>query len=231
MELESELRAVAAEIEWPQTPALRPELAPGRRLMRRGRAVAFAAAVVAAALVAVFAVPQSRGAILRFLGLGSVHVEFVERLPAAQERPLAAGLGPAISAAVAHGLLGRPPLEPPLAPAPALHAQGGIVSLLFLHAGEPVLLSEIAGGSTVIKKIAVTSTSVRWRSIANDPAIWIAGDRHVVVFPHAAPRLAGHVLVWQHGNLTLRLEGAQLTIRDALGLAEKIRAAAARDTA
>src|SRR5437763_8558030 len=102
MELESELRTLAAEIAWPQTPALRPELAPGRRLKRRGRAVAFAVAVVAAALVAVFAVPQSRGAILRFLGLGSVHVEFVERLPAAQERPLAAGLGPAISAAVAH---------------------------------------------------------------------------------------------------------------------------------
>jgi hypothetical protein len=30
------------------------------------------------------------------------------------------------------------------------------------------------------------------------------------------------VLVWQHRSLTLRLEGAHLTLRDALALAEKI---------
>ena len=143
MELESELRALAAEIEWPQTPALRPELAPRRRLMRRDRALVLAVAFVAAVLAAAFAVPQSRGAILRFLGLGAVHVEFVERLPAAQERPLTEGLGPTISKAVARDLLGRPPLLPPLAPAPALHAQDGVVSLLFLHEADPVLLSEI----------------------------------------------------------------------------------------
>jgi hypothetical protein len=58
--------------------------------------------------------------------------------------------------------------------------------------------------------------------VGNDPALWIAGDRHVVVFPHAAARLAGHVLVWQRGSLTLRLEGAHLTLRDALKLVETI---------
>src|SRR5947207_5311133 len=168
MELESELRALAAEIEWPQTPALRPELAPRRRLMRRDRALVLAVAFVAAALAAAFAVPQSRGAILRFLGLGAVHVEFVERLPAAQERPLTEGLGPTISKAVARDLLGRPPLLPPLAPAPALHAQDGIVSLLFLHEGNPVLLSEISSRSRLLKKIALPSTSVRWLRVGND---------------------------------------------------------------
>lgn len=223
MELESDLRALAAEIEWPQTPALRAELAPRRRLLGGDRRLVpvVAAALVAVALAAAFAVPQSRGTILRFLGLGAVHVEFVERLPAAQERPLAAGLGPTISAAVARDLLGRPPLLPPVAH--ALHAQGGIVSLLFLHDGDQVLLSEIGNhGSSLLKKIALTSTSVRWQSVGNDPALWIAGDRHVVVFPHAAPRLAGNVLVWQHGNLTLRLEGAHLSLRDALALAADI---------
>jgi len=221
MELESELRALAADIEWPQTPALRPELAPGRRLMRRDRALVLAVAFVAAALAAAFAVPQSRGAILRFLGLGAVHVEFVERLPAAQERPLTEGLGPTISKAVARDLLGRPPLLPPLAPPPTLHAQDGIVSLLFLHEGNPVLLSEISSRSRLLKKIALPSTSLRWLRVGNDPAIWI-GDRHVVVFPQAMPQLAGHVLVWQHGRLTLRLEGAHISLRDALILAEKI---------
>src|SRR5262245_44265085 len=140
MELESELRSLAAEIEWPQTPALRPELAPRPRLMRHHRSIALAIAVVAVALAAAFAVPQSRGAILRFFGLGAVHVEFVERLPDAQERPLDAGLGRTISTPAARKILGRPPLQPPLPAAPTLHARDGIVSLVFLHEGQPVLL-------------------------------------------------------------------------------------------
>jgi hypothetical protein len=224
MELESELRSLAAEIEWPRTPALRPELTPRRRLMWRGRplALALAVTVVALALAALFAVPQSRGAILRFFGLGAVHIEFVERLPAAQEQPLSARLGPAISIADARDLLGRPPLQPPFPPPPTLHARDGIVSVLFLHEGEPVLLSEIGSGGRLLKKIAGSNTSVQWQRVGDDAAIWMAGDRHVVVFPHAAPQLAGHVLVWQDGNLTLRLEGAHLTLRDALALAEKI---------
>ena len=224
MELDSELRALAAEIEWPATPLLRPELAPRRRSTRRGRplALAVAAAVVAVALATAFAVPQSRGAILRFLGFGAVHVEFVERLPDAQERPLSTGLGAATSAPIAHGLLGQPALEPPLTSAPTLHAQGTVVSLLFRHDGEPVLLSELRASGPVLKKIVLEGTSARWTRVGNDPALWIAGDRHVVMFPHAPPRLAGNVLVWQHGNVTLRLEGAHLTLGDALALAGKI---------
>jgi hypothetical protein len=190
--------------------------------MRRGRPVALAVTVVALAVAALFSVPQSRGAILRFFGLGAVHVEFVERLPAAQEQPLSARLGPAISIADARDLLGRPPLQPSLAPPPMLHAQDGVVSVLFLHEGEPVLLSEIGSGGRLLKKIAGSNTSVQWQRVGDDAGIWIAGDRHVVVFPHAAPQLAGHVLVWQPGNVTLRLEGADLTLRDALTLAEKI---------
>jgi hypothetical protein len=223
MELESELSALAAEIEWPQTPTLRPELAPRRRLVRPRRSVALAIAVVAVALAAAFAVPQSRGAILRLFGVGAVRVEFVDGLPAAQERPLAASLGPAVTAAVARDLLGRRPLLLPFAPAPTLHARDVIVSLLFLHEGEPVLLSEINSARTrLLKKIALTTTRARWVRVGNDPALWIAGDRHVVIFPQAVPRLAGNVLVWAHGDLTLRLEGAHLTLRDALTLAETI---------
>jgi len=86
-----------------------------------------------------------------------------------------------------------------------------------------VLLSELARrGIPTLKKVALASTNVRWVSVGNDPAILMAGGRHVVVFPHAAARLAGHVLIWQDGDLTLRLESAELTLRDALALAARI---------
>ena len=74
----------------------------------------------------------------------------------------------------------------------------------------------------MLKKVALAGASVRLERVGNDPAVWIAGGRHVVLFPHAAPRLAGNVLVWQHGALTLRVEGAHLSLRGALTLAEKI---------
>jgi hypothetical protein len=223
MDLELELRELAAAIAWPLTPGLRPELAPERRAMPRRGLVAIVIAVVAAAVGAAFAVPQSRGAILRFLDLGSVHVEFVDRLPPARERSLAADPGRPVSMATARDLLHEQPLQPSLRSAPTLHARDGVVSQLFLHDGEPVLLSEIGGsGGPVLKKIALAGTSVRWLTVAHGPAVWLTADRHVVVFPHATARLAGHVLVWQHGDLTLRLEGAHLSLRDALSLAGKI---------
>lgn len=222
MKPESELRALAAEIEWPQTPALRPELGPRRGLTWARRRLAAAVTVGAAvALAAVFAVPQSRGALLRFLGLEAVHVELVAHLPASEERSLSAGLGSPVTYAAARDLLGRPPLEPRLTPTPKLRARYGIVSTLFLHEGRPVLLGEIGGNEPVLKKIALTA-SVQSVKVGGDPGIWIAGDGHVVVFPHAAARLAGHVLVWQHGSLTLRLEGAHLRLRDALALAAQL---------
>ena len=51
-----------------------------------------------------FAVPQSRGAILRFFHLGADTIEFVDTLPPADERPLDAGLGAPVSLADARAL-------------------------------------------------------------------------------------------------------------------------------
>ena len=219
MELESELRALAAEIDWPQTPPLRVQFAPRRRGWRRPLLAAIAVAVVAA-----FAVPQSRGAILRFFGFGAVRVELVGTLPAAQERPLGSGVGRTVSPSAAQLLLGRAPLLPPLAsPPPPLHASDRIVSLLFAVRGAPVLLSEASTGSGVFLKEIAGAGTVHWVQIGSESALWLAGGEHVVVFPQAPPRLAGYVLVWQAGKLTLRLEGASLTLAQAETIAGKLR--------
>ena len=53
---------------------------------------------------------------------------------------------------------------------------------------------------------------------------WITGTGHVVTLPpSASPRLAGNVLLWQTGGLTLRLEGRGLTLARALQLAGSFR--------
>jgi hypothetical protein len=221
MNLEHELSALADEIAWPPTPSLRPALAPRRRDLRRP---ALAAAVAVVALTAAFAAPHSRGAILRFLHLGAASIHFVDTLPAAQEMTLASTLGPAVAEPDARRTLGGTLLLPPTSTTPPLHANRQVVSLFFLYRGRPVVLSEAYTGSAVfIKKLATSSTSADFVQVGANPGVWLSGAPHVVLFPGAPARLAGDVLVWRHGRLTLRLEGHDLTEADAIELARSLR--------
>jgi len=209
-DLERALREV--EVEWPATPdvASRLELAP----RRRRRALVVAAVALAAAVAAAFAVPQSRGAILRFFHLGGVTVVRVETLPPAEERPLAAGLGDPIDSPSAAIVLGSPflPLEHG-----TLYQQYAVVSTLL--AG-PVLLSEFRGNGVMKKFVA---TEVEYVEVAPGVrGIWFEGEKHVVAFPSAPPRLAGNVLVFATDALTFRLEAPGLTRAQAIELARTI---------
>jgi hypothetical protein len=219
MDLARELSALAAHVEWPETPALRLELAPRRRA-RRPLAVALAALLFAVAVA--FAVPQSRAALLRFFHLGAVTIQVVDRLPAAQERPLGADLGPVVSLARAkHVLPGL--LLPPLAAPPPLHTKGGAaIALVFELDGKPVLLSEYGYGAGFIKKIAGGATGIEPASVNGAMAFWLSGPQHDVFFPGTSPRLAGNVLVWERGAVTYRLEGT-LDKSAALRLARELR--------
>jgi hypothetical protein len=210
-----ELRTL--EVAWPETPEFRLDFAPRRRARWP-----LAVAVALAALAAAFAVPQSRGAILRFLDLGGVTIELVGRLPAAQERPLGADLGPVVTPAVAAAQLGRPLLLPDLHPLPPLHlAEARVVSLVFTYRGEPVLLSEFAfgGGQVILKKVAGAATRIE----PVPHGLWLEGGAHVFLFPGAPPRLTGNVLLVERGEITLRIEGKDLKKSDALRLAAGIR--------
>lgn len=221
MNLERELRAL--ELAWPRTPELRLEL--GARRRRSRRSLLIAVALLLAALAAAFAVPQSRGAILRFLHLGGVTIERVDQLPAAQERPLGAYLGELVTPAVAELALRHPLRAPAVEPLPPLHlAPGGVVSLVFVDQGQPVLLSEIGFSDVgILKKVISSSTSVVGQSVEGGPGFWITGPEHVFMFPGAPPRLAGNVLIWQAHGLTLRLEGRGLTKARAVELAGLLR--------
>jgi len=209
-------RALASlEIEWPETPAFELRApAPARR--RRLLAVAVAIVV---AVGSALGVPQSRGAILRFLHLGGVTVERVQTLPPARERALRASLGSPTTRAEARRLLGR---EFAAAGVP-LYRAGRVVSALL---SGNVLLSELATGNdpAILKKFVAGATAVEEIELApGTPALWMHGGRHVFVAPQLPARYAGNTLVWQRGRITYRLEGRTLTREAAVRLARTLR--------
>ena len=211
MNLESELRALA--VDWPETPRF--------ALAQRRRRWPLAVAIVAAAIAAAFAVPQSRGAILRFFHIGGATVRIVDRLPRAEERPLASGLGPVVTRARARTIVHL--LVPPLTPAPRLHrSQGNVISVVFRSDGQPVVLSEFAG-AYFLKKLALEGTGIEYVRVRGLEGAWLSGPKHVVVFPAATARLAGNVLIWADETTTYRLEGPKLTKLGALRIAASLR--------
>ena len=214
MDLERELRALP--IEWPAAPQLRP------LPERRRRRWAFVAAIALAAVAAAFAVPQSRGAILRFFHIGADKIQFVDTLPPAQQRSLDAGLGYPTTLARARVLVPTlllPPLGSPL----SLRANGTVVSMVFLSGGKPVLLSEVGGDGSFLKKLVGGQTHVTWMRVGAAYGVWLTGKPHVFFFPREPARLAGNTLVWQGNGTTYRLEAPGLTKQEALDLARSLR--------
>lgn len=223
MDLERELRAL--DVEWPPTPELR--LVLGEQPRRRSRRPLLAAIALALiALAVAFAVPQSRGAILRFLHLGGETIEFVDTLPPAEDRALDAQLGIDVTLAEARSLVPNL-LLPELDPPPRLHSAGKVVSLAFVHDGRQVLLSEVASGvnsEVFLKKLAGGETKVQWVEVhPNRYGVWLSGAPHVFFFPRTPPRLAGNTLVWVDHGTTYRLEGPHLSRDAAIELARSLR--------
>lgn len=225
-DLERDLAGLAAQVDWPGTPELRVQLeGRPRRSRRRMLALGIALALLAA-LGAALAVPTSRGAILRFFHLQGATVELVDTLPSAEERPLAAGLGPGLPRAEAERAVGFRMLLPPDVGDVVVHVQPHLASVVLAGPEEPVLLSELDSqeGGGFIKKVAGSGSRVEWVQIGDAMGIWIGGSQHIVTIPpEAPPRLAGNVLLWQRGSLTLRLEGAHLTRARALEIARSLR--------
>src|SRR4051812_20805851 len=124
MDLARELTLL--DVDWPETPELRLDLAPRRR---RWWIVAVALAAVLA-IAAAFAVPQSRGAVLRFSHRGAAPVGVVDPRPPAEQRPLGEGLGQVVSLPVAESFFAPPLLVPP-GPTPRLHNPfGNVVAMV-----------------------------------------------------------------------------------------------------
>lgn len=230
-EVEQALLTLGQELEFPAAPDL--ATAVGARLRGRPRRVRLLAVALGAVIVAfgiAMAVPQARSAILDLFHIGAATVERVDTLPAAQERPLAAGLGSPLSRNDAERraqLRARlPDLKGP--PPSRFYARPGLIATLLRYRDRPVLLAEMRNDQTALaKKFVSPDTRVEPVQLGQF-GIWLAGGKHVLIWQFGVAaarsietRLAGNVLLWTDGTTTYRLE-AQLTRGQMVELARHI---------
>jgi hypothetical protein len=233
-ELEQRLHRLGQELEYPPEPDVAPSVL--ARLDRRPfawRPVAMVFAVVAVAIAAAFAVPQARTTILKWFHLRGATVERVETLPPSLERSQAGGLGRPLSRAEAERAVGFELALPPFkANAPSsVYVIDGALATVVLHAhGHSVLLSEYrAANFDLLKKSAAAKTVIEPVLVNGEPGLWLEGGPHTLTyfnrrgeFQERTVLIRGNVLLWVHGELTLRLEG-KLTKDQALDISRVIR--------
>jgi hypothetical protein len=224
-ELDAVLRELGREVEFPPTPDLAPAVRQrlGKRRSWR-RPVAIAVAVLVVAIGAALAVPAARTAILDWFGLRGVDIVRVEKLP---PTPVMGDLDLGRPMTLADARSRAPWL---LVPADApdrvyfnTGLPGGKVSFLW---GTPesvrLLLTEFRG-EAYIQKLIGPEANVQQVEVG-DAGVWLE-EPHVLafrdrngLFRESTARLAGKTLIWQQGDVTLRLEG-DLSKEDALRIA------------
>jgi hypothetical protein len=209
----------------------------------RSVAVIAAAVVVLLAGIMVFS-PGARRAVAGWLGLRGVRIEVVPPTPSASpppSGPQTLDLGPRVSLPEAEREVGFRvllPGDPALGAPDEIHVQPLYISeQVFLvyrarpgfhitsETGVALLVSEFRArpDGDYFKKVSANG-GVEFVEVHGEPGYWIEGAHEVSYLDaHGIPiqdttRLAGNVLVWQHGDLTLRLESS-LILNEALRIA------------
>ena len=229
-ELEQALADLAQEIEFPPTADLAALVASRLERRRHRLRLALVVAALLAVLGATLAVPSARTALLQFFHLRGVTVERVETLPPGRERALGGSLGRLLPLAEAERRTGVDLLLPPGEHPRRARVEGSLVSVVLGRGDEPVVLSEFrATGIDLLKKVAGPTTRVAPVRVDGSPGLWIEGAPHELLFVSdgegvlSVPvRVRGNVLLWQRGDLTLRLQG-RLSRDDALRVARSMR--------
>jgi hypothetical protein len=244
-ELELTLTQIGRELHFPETPDLAPRVRqrlaagsrPRRSLMPARRGLVLAFATLAVAVAAVMAVPQSRAAILEFFGLRGVEIQRVEKLPPVP-RQTTLDLGEELTLEQAAARAGFDAVIPEELGDPD-HVYyldfpvGGMVSFVYGDTQKPrALFTQFRAtvDDSIYKKV-LEDTRIEQLSINGEPGFWLTGEPHVFYYVDAQGnfddeniRLAGNVLLWERGQLTLRLEG-DLSRAEALEIARSVRQA------
>jgi hypothetical protein len=234
-ELELRLLDLREAIAFPATPDLATaaeRVAATRVRPARPRwrplAIGFAVALVIAAGVLAFS-PGARSAFLELFRLKGATISRVESLP--QVEPVALDLGERVSRSeaerrVGFRIVGLADEEPD-----AIHVRGNrLVSLVYGPADKPRLLlsqhrAEVWDG--FVKKAAGRGTTIEPLTVGGEPGFFVSGEEHFVMFLEDGlvrdepTSLAGNTLLWNRGELLLRLE-ADIERDQALELAESV---------
>jgi hypothetical protein len=238
-ELESALRQLGASVEFPDEPDFvegvrrRMREAPGRG-WAPPRLLLVGLAVLAVAVGAVMAVPSARTAVLEWLGIKGVSVTRVETLP--EVRPLRVrDLGERMTLAEARERapwIVEPRLEqigPPDQVYLSTEVPGDQVSFVWGTRRKVQLLMTQSPGEAFAEKMLTPGTSAEPADVNGKPGVWMSGEPHVIIYRderglirEELSRLARNTLLWQDGQLTVRIEG-ELSKGEALEIARTVR--------
>jgi hypothetical protein len=183
-----------------------------RRARSHSRRRPLLAALLALVVGGTLAAPGVGSGLLERLGLKSATVTQVRRLP-----PAALGgrlaLGERTTLADARRAAGHDLLRPAALGAPAeVYVDGDVVAFVYrARSGQPILFTQVPGSTrNYIEKIVTQRT--RHVRIGGRPGLFLRG-RHVVMFEGRSggtrveeSRLAKNTLMWERGELLLRLE-------------------------
>jgi hypothetical protein len=225
-------------------PLVRPAWQPGWQ-----RAAVALVAVVAVLTGVLTVSPTAREAVARWLGLRGARLEVVPTLPPAPTRPLGEGLflGRRVSLAEAERSVSFEVLVPAL---PELRRPDevyldprvgdGIVSLVYrsrpgiptaAETGAALLVTQFRAqidDQLIEKKAVGTGTAIESVTVGGEEGFWLEGRPHVLYFldpegvrVEQTVRLAGNVLLWERGDLTLRIEG-DISREEAIQIAESM---------
>jgi hypothetical protein len=210
------------------------------------------AAVVVAVVVTVFTAtmafsPGARRAVAGWLGLRGVKIEVVPSPPIPPPPALGAtlDLGDRVTLAQAQPQLPFEILVPSALGVPDelyLRTDLAVAQLNLVYRARPGLPAATTTGEGLLlgefeasidrplleKKVASTGTRIEAVTVNGQPGFWIEGAHELYligpdgeVVPDTV-RLAGNVLLWEHGSVTLRLE-ADISKAEALRIARSAR--------
>ena len=251
-ELEAALRDIGAHLDYPRPVAMASAVqarlrAPRRPTWRLSFAPALATAVVLAIVIAL-AIPDARAAAREFLHLRGIDIFPVSSLPATLPPPKVTFSGDRVTLDEARTRIRFAPRLPSDARLGApddvyVESVGNSDRLTLVYrqrAGIPV--SAEAGVSAVVVEVrgtidenlllgkaATPGTTVEPVTVSGARGYWIEGATHLFFYRDAngnavqdTMRLAGNTLVWEQGDVTMRLE-AHVSKDEALRLGSSFR--------